>query len=172
VAAGVIFVVDPLQSVQVRDVLPPNTPLPDLNEESSPQAIIGRIQSVLEGQQILTGSRFATPMAITMTKCDVLAKCKLIPPGDLWHSSMVHEGRFNNKLHKSIESSMHGLFERFEPSAHHNIRVIFPNHAFFGVSATGCSANPISGHYDRVAPWRVEDPLLWLLAKLKVITEG
>ena len=48
-------------------------------------------------------------------------------------------------------------------------RYAIPAYAFFGVSATGCASNKTTHLYPFVSPWRVEDPLMWLLAELGVI---
>jgi hypothetical protein len=51
------------------------------------------------------------------------------------------------------------------------VRLGFRTHAFFGVSATGCEIDPATRRYPQVLPWRVEEPLLWLLATFGVIPE-
>jgi hypothetical protein len=165
VAAGIIFVVDPLQSLSLRQTLPPGTPLPDVNEESSPSAIVGRIRDMLE----VTHGRFATPVAFTMTKCDVLKKNKIIPTQSPWNSNRMHEAVFDEGLHLSMQQDISEVFKRYELHTYNTFTQYFANHAFFGVSATGCSEDPATGRYKSVSPWRVEDPLLWLLAKLKVL---
>lgn len=53
--------------------------------------------------------------------------------------------------------------------AYNIVRARFPRHAFFGVSATGCASDKATRRYRYVSPWRVEDPLLWLLAELGAI---
>ena len=165
VAAGIIFVVDPLQSLSLRQTLPQGTTLPDVNEESSPSAIVGRIKDMLEVKH----GRFVTPVAFTMTKCDVLKKNKIIPPHSTWNSNRMHEAAFDEALHRSMQQDISEIFKRYELHTYNTFTRFFANHAFFGVSATGCSEDPTTGRYKSVSPWRVEDPLIWLLAKLKVL---
>jgi len=169
VAAGVIFIVDPLQCESIRDTMPPDSSLPEPNEESTPANIIGRIQNLLEDQNILRTNQFATPIAFTMTKCDALLSAGRIEANDPWNSTRTHKRSFDRALHENIESSMRRMFQSLEPQAYNNIQVMFPNHAFFGVSATGCSKDVRTNRFARVSPWRVEDPLLWLLSQLNVI---
>ena len=169
VAAGVIFIVDPLQCESVRDTMPPDADLPESNEDSTPAHIIGRIQNLLEEQNILRSNQFSTPIAFTMTKCDALLSCGRIEASDPWNSTRTHQRCFSRAIHKSTEDSMRKLFQSLEPQAYNNIQVMFPNHAFFGVSATGCAKDARTKRYAKVAPWRVEDPLLWLLSQLNVI---
>jgi hypothetical protein len=166
VAAGIIFVVDPLQSLSLRQTLPQDTPLPDVNEESSPSAIVGRIKDMLE---VKHGQSVVTPVALTMTKCDVLKKNKIIPPHSTWNSNRMHEAVFDDSLHRSMEQDISEVFKRYELHTYNTFTRFFANHAFFGVSATGCSEDPATGRYKSVSPWRVEDPLIWLLAKLNVL---
>jgi len=62
--------------------------------------------------------------------------------------------------------------QRWSEPAYRIIRQKFSRFAFFGVSATGCASDGDTGRYRFVAPWRVEDPVLWLLAELGVIRRG
>jgi hypothetical protein len=165
VAAGIIFIVDPLQSVSLRQTLPQGTPLPDVDEESSPSAIVGRLAAILPTKR----GKFSTPVAFTMTKCDVLKKNKIIPAHSTWNSNRMHDGAFDRPLHNSMQQDIAEVLGRHELHTHNTVKSFFANHALFGVSATGCSEDPTTGRYKSVSPWRVEDPLLWLLAQLKVI---
>lgn len=165
VAAGIIFVVDPLQSLSLRQTLPQGTPLPDVNEESSPSAIVGRIKDMLKVKH----GRFVAPVAFTMSKSDVLKKNKIIPPHSTWNSNRMHEAFFDEKLHGSMQQDISEVLKRYDLHTYNTFTQFFANHAFFGVSATGCSEDPTTGRYKSVSPWRVEDPLIWLLARLKVL---
>jgi hypothetical protein len=58
---------------------------------------------------------------------------------------------------------------RWNQRAYNTVKTRFSRHAFFGVSATGCASDKDTHRYKYISPWRVEDPLLWLLAELGVI---
>jgi len=170
VAAGVIFIVDPLQSEAVRQMVGSQVQLPTLKYDNMPTNIIRNLTELLDNQGIIRGNRpFQTPVAVTMSKADVLRDVDLIKDNAPWNGPEMHELYFDDDLHEQIEGTMRNLFKQYEPAAYHNVRVRFKNHAFFGVSATGCSPDPRTHRYAHVSPRRVEDPLLWLLAEIGVI---
>lgn len=171
IAAGIILIVDPLQSTGIRELLTPTgRHLPNVRSSNCPTALISRVLKELEANAIVKGGhRFSIPMAVTLTKCDELMGMRVIDPRSRWAGPEVHEGIFNAALHTELESTIRQVFQWYEPSAYQLIRNWFTNHAFFGVSATGCSPDPRTGRYPSVSPWRVEEPLLWLLSQLGVL---
>jgi hypothetical protein len=99
----------------------------------------------------------------------VLVDAAMIETNRLWSSEFRHVGSFDPLAHEDMNGMMAEYFQRWNPDAYNNIRLKFARHAFFGTSATGCASDPISLRYRFISPWRVEDPLLWLLAELNVI---
>jgi hypothetical protein len=177
-ASGLIFLVDPLQTTPVRQVLPTTVKFP--RQMTAPNVILGRVvQELTKRGLIKVASRgrwrkLATPVAVAFAKCDTLRDAGLIDPHCLWSQDIHHERHYDLSLHHDV----HGLFseymQQWDLAAWNTIRTHFATFAFFGVSATGCASDE-KGRYARIAPWRVEDPLLWLLYQLGVIpgsTEG
>ena len=156
-ASGIIFLLDPLQIPNVQKRLPGGgagqggTAPPD--------------QTILSVRDLLPDGN--TPTAITLAKCDVLRDIGLIEPNRLWNMSEHHVQAFNRELHDDMAGMMRELVMETAPSVHQTAVNAFPHHAFFGVSATGAADK--LGQYPYVVPWRVEDPLLWLLSELEVI---
>ncbi|MGD2086296.1 MAG: hypothetical protein PVH61_08945 [Candidatus Aminicenantes bacterium] len=174
VASGIIFLIDPLQSPEVRDSLPYSISLPDVDRMAEPYEIISRVLKELENGKILTkNDPLLTPVAVALTKCDVLRDAGLIASNRLWSSNQRHVGYFNTEIHDDMAGMMGEGVRHWSLKAYNTIEVRFPHHAFFGVSSTGCASSYSSDQktrrYKFISPWRVEDPLLWLLAKLGVI---
>jgi hypothetical protein len=109
------------------------------------------------------------PVAVALTKCDVLRDAGLIDANRLWSTDKRHIGYFDTEAHEDMVGMMGEYFQRWAPGAYRNIQQRFSRHAFFGVSATGCASDQATRRYKFISPWRVEDPLLWLLAELGVI---
>lgn len=170
VASGVIFLVDPLQSPQVRSDVPRTVSLPGIEKNAEPYAIISRVLTELENGKILTSSGpLSTPVAVALTKCDVLRDAGVIEPYRLWNSDARHVGYFDTRVHDDMNGMMEEYVRRWALQALNTVKARFYRHAFFGVSATGCASDPKTRRYRYISPWRVEDPLLWLLAQLGVI---
>lgn len=170
VASGIMFLLDPLQVKGVRDALGPGASLPAQNDRATPQGIIGNVFSILkESEHVSQDEMLAIPVAVVLTKCDVLRDAGLIEPNRLWcMEKRRHIGRFNEEWHNDMSGMLGEYVRRWAPSAYNMITHSFPNHAFFGVSSTGCAPDRL-GRFEFVSPFRVEDPLLWLLAQLRVL---
>jgi len=156
-ASGIIFLLDPLQIEDVQKRLPGGAAAQ--GQTSPPDQTIAAVRNLLPDGN--------TPTAITLAKCDVLRDIGLIEPNRLWNMSDRHFQAFNRELHDDMAGMMRELVMETAPNVHQTAVNAFPHHAFFGVSATG-SADKL-GQYPYVVPWRVEDPLLWLLSELEVI---
>ncbi|MCD4786509.1 MAG: hypothetical protein K8T10_22000 [Candidatus Eremiobacteraeota bacterium] len=170
VASGLIFVIDPLKFEAVCNQLPDSAPKHQFGGELSPKEIIDRCMMEMENEVVVAqAGKFSIPIACVFTMCDVLRDYGLIDPNRLWCSDRVHKGHFNIEAHNDMTGMMGEYMQRWCPAAYNTIRQKFSRHAFFGVSATGCAPAKKTGIYDFISPWRVEDPLLWLLYELGVI---
>jgi hypothetical protein len=173
IASGIMLLVDPLQTRAVRDMLPASMlegGLPDYDDLADPNGILGRVIPQLEASRVLKeGGPLDTPVAVVLTKCDVLRDVGLIEHNRLWHTSRGHVGFFDDELHDDLSGMMAEYVQRWSPAAYHQVMRRFSRRAFFGVSATGCAPDPGTRRYRYISPWRVEEPLLWLLAEMGVI---
>ena len=169
-AAGVIFLVDPLQSPGVRQLLPSTVPLPNVDLMAEPSVVLQRVLTELENNRVLTRSGpLSIPVAVVLTKCDVLRDHGLIESNRLWNTDKRHVNAFNVQYHEDMNAMMAEKVQQWSPKAYATASSRFLHHAFFGVSATGCASDKMTHRYKYISPWRVEDPLLWLLAELGVI---
>ncbi len=169
VASGVILLVDPLQSRTMQDFLPPDLRSETRIANADPLDIISRVIGVLKEKQVVGDDGvFAKPVAMVMTKCDVLRQCGLLPENRLWAMDERHIGRFRRDIHDDMSGMMGEQLQRWNLPAYQAVRHHFPCHAFFGVSATGCAPDS-RGRFPYVSPWRVVDPLFWILSELGVI---
>lgn len=169
VASGIIFLIDPLQITKVRDAMPASVSLPGADVKTAPKEIITRVIHELErGGVIAEGEPLPTPVAVVLTKCDALREAGLIEPNRLWSTETRHVSYFDRQANEDMTGMMGEYVRQWSLDVYNDVRQRFPRHAFFGLSATGCSSDK-NGRYKYISPWRVEDPLLWLLAELGVI---
>jgi hypothetical protein len=159
---GLVFMVDPLQ-------LPSLAPLLGDKPKQSATIPLGIIINQLRRDLGLRDNRkkIPIPIAIVLTKADMLRDAGLIDRDSLWHLPVFHGGSYDLHLHHDVDAEFGGLFDRHEEGFLAAVANNFQDYAFFGVSATGCAAK--DGKFPRVAPIRVEDPLLWLLYRLGAI---
>ncbi len=169
VASGIIFLVDPLQSKGIQQFLPTDLRNSEQDEKADPHTIISRVIQELVNNNVLgVKEPLNKPVAMVMTKCDVLQQCGLIPENRLWTMDQRHLGKFRRDIHEDMSGMIGELLQLTNLPAYQAVKMRFPRHAFFGVSSTGCAPNK-KGRFPFIAPWRVVDPLFWLLSELGVI---
>jgi len=168
-SAGLLFLVDPLQCPMVVNVL---------NQKgvafASPTAsYVGVLDAVVEALNKMgaptTGKKLKRPLGVVVTKADLLRKSDLIPSLSLWNAPVFHEGEYYDLgLHAEIDGVSRAFLREYEPGLLNQIEDKFQDYAFFAVSSTG-SAPDKNGQFPRIAPWRAEEPVLWLLYKLGLL---
>lgn len=159
-SAGIVFLIDPLQIDRMAMHLSGE---PDAGERMAPEDVITNVRAELPDGEV--------PVAIALSKCDMLREAGLIEPNRLWNMAERHEQVYDRSLHDDMAGMMREIVRNAAPNVHNSVEESFRRHAFFGVSSTGSSQQE-DGKYPYVAPWRVEDPLLWLLSELEVIPKG
>lgn len=170
VASGIVLLVDPLQTPAVREALGTSHGLPDLDRMADPHAIVSRVIQELDGGAVAVDGRpLRIPVAVVLTKCDVLRDAGLVEANRLWSTEARHSGYVDRAMHEDMSGMFGECLLRWSPATFTTVVRRFPRHAFFGVSATGCASDPRTRRFRHVTPWRVEEPLLWLLAELGLV---
>lgn len=164
---GLIFLLDPLQIPAVRDLVDSSTPLPSVDTE--PQEIIGRAATLIrQMRQMSPTEKIKMPVALAFSKLDAIRH--LFDPGSPVHEASRHDGSFDVTDSQRVSDNMRAYLSRWVGAGldiflQHN----FENYAYFGLSALG-SPPDLNGRLPfGVVPFRVEDPLLWILYQLGIV---
>ncbi|HEY0546007.1 MAG TPA: hypothetical protein VGC91_11565 [Pyrinomonadaceae bacterium] len=164
---GLIFLLDPLQIPAVRDLIDSSTPLPSVDTE--PQEIIGRAATLIrQMRQMSPTEKIKTPVALAFSKLDAIRP--LFDPGSPVHEASRHDGSFDVTDAQRVSDNMRAYLSQWVGSGldmflQHN----FENYSYFGLSALGSPPDTQGRLPFGVAPFRVEDPLLWILYQLGVV---
>jgi hypothetical protein len=165
-ADGIVFVLDPLQVPSVRAAVDGAGALPAVAHDQ-----LEMVQGVAEVlRESSTGSRITTPLALVVAKTDALTD--LLPPGTVLSRPGPHHGAYDEsdgqQVHDEVRAVVHSWTNG--PTLVNFVQNTFADHRFFGLSALGfppTSSDELSPH--GIHPLRVEDPMLWLLARFKLI---
>lgn len=165
---GIIFLLDPLQMAAVRDLTAGSVKLP--NENTEPQEIIGRaVQLIREANGLSQTAKIKTPVAIAFSKIDEIRN--LFDPSSPIHQASNHDGYFDVTDSESLSENIKAHLKKWIGGSLDNfMRFNFENYSYFGLSALGASPEANGGLPFGVAPFRVEDPFLWLLYKQGIIS--
>lgn len=164
-AAGIIFVVDPLQISSVRRAIGDSTPLP----ENAPDqvAMIQRLAELLRERRRMTPhQRISTPLAVALAKTDALSG--VLPENSALRQRGIHRGDYDDADGRHVHDETRATLSSWADgdillnTVHNN----FSTYRYFGFSALGVA--PVSKDQispSGIHPLRVEDPMLWLLAQ-------
>jgi Double-GTPase 2 len=164
-AAGIIFVLDPLQISSVRRAIGNAAPLP----ENAPNQVemIQRLAELLRERRKMTPrQRISTPFAVALAKTDALSG--VLPEHSVLRQRRMHRGNYDDADGQHVHDEMRATLSSWADgdvllnTVHNN----FSTYRYFGFSALGsppASKTQISP--SGIHPLRVEDPMLWLLAQ-------
>lgn len=164
---GIIFLLDPLQIPAVRHQLGQTTNLPQ--ENTDPHDIVGRAAILIRQlRQLNPAQKIATPVALAFSKIDVVRP--LFEPGSPVHQASLHNGHYDVVDGEQMSDNVRSYLSQwigggFDLFMQHN----FENYSYFGVSSLGSQPDSKGQLGSGVAPFRVEDPLLWILHKLGIV---
>lgn len=168
-ASGIILLLDPLQLPVVRDELAGRVRLPE--ENTNVTEVLTRTIDVVRQQQGQTdyGEKIDIPIAVAFTKIDAVRP--LIDPSSCLNNDSVHirNGYFTKSDFDSENQEMQSLVDAWlGQELYQLVSMNFTRFGFFGLSALG--SNPDTNNtIERLRPFRVSDPFLWLLAEQKII---
>lgn len=171
-AKGIILLLDPLQVPSIREKLQGKVNLPDQNSDSN-DILTRIISSIKDKRKMKSNQIIDIPIALTFTKMDVLIQYAdlLGMPEYLKHdSSYLDKGAFLMDDFSSTQESISDLLDIGMIDNNLSVQLNnFSKHAFFGISSFG--ENPSDGVNlsQKPHPFRVLDPLLWLLSLEKYI---
>lgn len=166
-ASGIIYLMDPLQIPYVNERLRTD------NKPKSSEDIVETIsvisRTIRSAINITPNSKIPIPLAMAFTKSDVLMKVPendeeekvLFGPGSSLRIPR-ERGICDKENFVQIDAEIYEYLKRSVPKEFINIVNGFEKHCSFAVSSLGW--NPDGTILDRgISPFRVEDPLIWLL---------
>ncbi len=167
---GVMYFVDPLEMSTVLEILGDRLP-----EDASP-CRHDQLLPLMNLHRALRQHKKrpnAVPLAVVVSKGDLLWPLDPVLREALRDVPHYHPGgeqpKYDMALHWRVQFAVREFLARHEPRIVQFVESHFPNFAYFCVSQMGSSAKGEEKRFTRFAPWRVEEPLYWLLAKVGII---
>ena len=169
-ADGIIFLLDPLQADRVRRRLP-NANLPTQDPNAAPDNVVTALRQLFEREKGLKPTvKIKTPVAFTLSKSDPLLTLDEVDPGSKLRTNGAHHGAVNMPDMTSVSTEVENYVQDWLGNNFIEIvRAGFEDFGYFTVSALGSQPTRDGRLSHTVDPLRVEDPFLWLLAKLNLV---
>jgi hypothetical protein len=165
-ADAVILVLDPLQTPGGRQLAADNELLQDPRAEDDPYHVLQRITEMLkEGHP---DRLVPKPLAVVFTKLDAL--WDNFPEGSALRrrepACAGCDERDSLEVHSHVRALLHdwdgGQIDQY-------LQYNFRHFRYFGVSALGAIPTPDKRVSAAIQPYRVADPILWLLSKAHAV---
>ncbi|MEU5696710.1 hypothetical protein [Actinosynnema sp. NPDC020468] len=165
-AEGIILLLDPVQMPRVRDEIGATGKTGFTNQLD----VVDRLGELLrERGGGRAGRLLRTPLAIALTKIDLLRD--LFGAESPLRQPSRHDGVYDEPDGRDVHEEVRSWLDRwYDPAFDRTIANSFETYRYFGMSALG--ASPVSGTRlspAGVHPYRLEEPMLWLLARFGAI---
>ncbi len=174
-SSGIVFLVDPLAQSAIRsqiedEVVQRSTPVEGAQDVSSPTDVVARVAQIFRNVNGLPQTaKIQVPAAVAFSKLDTIEP--LLPPGAALSKPSPHYsmGAFVPDDAANIDAEMRGLLTEWgNADLIAELETEFADVALFGFTALGREPND-DGTLSPPLPRRIEDALLWLLAKAQII---
>jgi hypothetical protein len=168
-AAGIIFILDPLQFPGIRRELGSEVLAKHQVVHQDPSNAVSQVINLFQTRgKVRPDRKIPIPAAFTLSKCDLLRP--IVPPDSLLHRESRHRGGFNRRDCYQFSADLAAHLREWDSDRLIGLaRDYFQDSCFFGISALGCSPEGTDLRIPGVNPFRVGDPLLWLFWKLGYI---
>ena len=164
---GILLLIDPLQIEAVRELVGGTVSLPEL--ETPPDQILDNVTRLIRSAKGVRGGRKVdTPVAIAFSKIDAL--WHRLPGDSRLHQPSRHDGAFDMADATELSEEIRALLSRWMGgSIVQHASFNYDHHKYFAVSALGAEPERSRVPAHGIAPFRVEDPVLWLLARAGIV---
>lgn len=165
-AEGIILLVDPLQIPGVSASVPGGAGGVGAAEQSK---VVTLLAALLREQRGLPPTkRIKTPLAIALSKTDALNG--MFPEHSPLRRRHEHPGAYDDSDGRHVHDEVRAWLQHWHGAEFDNIVANnFSDYRYFGLSALGTPPDGRTLSAAGVHPLRVEDPLLWLLARFNLI---
>jgi len=172
-AYGIILLLDPLQVPSIQKQLTDRgftgwLPYQDIKIDNVLDNIINMIRNE---KKIPLKDQIKIPLALVVTKIDVLEQYNILPPDSCLREESEHleRGAFVTSDFENTNIEIQNLIYKWLDGQLMIKIKQFEHHSFFGVSSLGGNPNGQNIDSKGIRPRRVLDPFLWLLAENKYI---
>lgn len=165
-ADAIILILDPLQMTGSRRLAASEALLQDPRPEDDPYNVLQRITEMLKAGE--RDRPVPKPLAVVFTKLDAL--WQRFPESGALQRPEPQDSGFDEldslDVHRHIQALLHAWDGRqIDAYLQHNYR----RFRYFGVSALGAIPTADKRISTVIAPYRVSDPILWLLSKTHTV---
>lgn len=169
-ASAIIFLADPLAMPRMVDVFPAHLKLGTTREDSTSEVLNRIMHTFVLGKGITPGTPLKTPVAISVSKSDLLKFAVKGGPQPLFLKDSSFPSKLDTREFEFINEEVRFYLQKYGDKVLVHAAELFENTNFFAVSATGFPSDPATDKFPAIEPLRCLDPLMWALLKIGIIS--
>ena len=169
-ADAIIFLLDPLELPgAAADTRAEARSAGVTDPDANPLHILSRVTEILRsGKELRPGQRLKVPLAVALTKIDVLQPSLAVQSP--LHRPRPRIARLDSDDREAVHEQVRSLLHHWHADGlDHYLRHHYAEYGYFGLSALGDLPRDGSVAPGGIRPYRVEDPLLWLLHRFGML---
>jgi len=168
-ATAIIFLADPTSMPQIYNLLPAFLQK-KMATGRTPSSVLNSIIRLIEDYRGYdSGTRLSsTPIAITVTKSDLLKQLTTVQQQYHFLKKPVYNGTINLQDLDLVDGEVRQLLDEYGERTLLQSTLNFSKVKFFATSATGYAPDK-NGIYPAIDPCRCLDPVLWILHQLDIL---
>jgi hypothetical protein len=165
-ADAIILILDPLQTKGGRRVAASEALPPEPRLEDDPYNVLLRITEML--QKGHRDRKIGKPLAVVFTKLDALRQA--IPEGSALKRSEPGGAGWDEVDSRDVHRDIQSLLLDWDGhEIDQYLQLNYQHFRYFGVSALGANPTPDKRLSSVPQPYRVTDPILWLLSRTRLV---
>lgn len=168
-ADAIIFLIDPLELPGSRAAVTTAPDAPPDDPSSEPINVIARVSEALRQRHgVRAGEKLDVPVAVALTKIDALQP-------SMAKQSALHRARSGSGVldlddREAVDEQVRSLLHDWQAGQLDiYLRQHYAEYSLFGLSALGGAPREGKVGIGGIRPYRVEDPLLWLLHRFGML---
>lgn len=167
-ASGILLLIDPMRFVKVAEQIRRARPeVPGDARAMNQKEVLERLAELLRERRGVR--RLDTPLAVALSKVDLLEDT--FGEQVTLFAVPAHQGCYDDVDGRTVHEEIRSWLDRWDgPGLDHTVAANFTTYRYFGFSALGgqpAADRTIGG--TGINPHRVEDPVLWLLARFGAV---
>jgi GTPase SAR1 family protein len=168
-ANAIIFLADPTSMPEIYSRLPTFLQKKGFTNRTAAGVLNSILRLIEDYRGYGSGAKLAsTPIAITLTKSDLLKQLTSVQKQYSFLKQPVYNGLINLQDLDKVNQEVRQFLEEYGQRTLLQATSNFSKIRFFATSATGYAPD-MNGSYPKIDPCRCLDPILWILYELNIL---
>ena len=170
-SSGIIYLVNPIHLPEIAKLITNEAEIPEVTPDDM---LFNVSKEIKKNKVIKAASKVKIPIAVCLSQSDRMRdNNETLFMDERVFEAHQHNGKFDANDMNVCDAEIRDKLTDWSGTSGSLRQMVedhFERNAFFATSALGSS--PVSGHIEEIQPIRLEDPFLWVLSEIGVISKA